>query len=101
MVAGLSLFRDRFADYADRYVLIGGASASLAMEEADLEFRSTKDLDIVLTVETADAEFGKAFWNFVEDGRYEHRQKSTGKEIFYRFFSPVEQGFQCWSRVHG
>jgi hypothetical protein len=37
--------------YGDQYVLIGGTAATLAMEEAGLEFRATKDLDIVLYIE--------------------------------------------------
>ena len=37
MVKGPDLFRQHFAGYADRYVLIGGTAASLAMEDAGLE----------------------------------------------------------------
>ena len=49
MVKGLDVFRGHFAGYEDQYVLIGGTAATLAMAEAGLEFRATKDLDIVLT----------------------------------------------------
>ncbi|KII32681.1 MULTISPECIES: hypothetical protein [Pseudomonas] len=48
MVKGLDTFREAFAGHAERYVLIGGVAASLALEEAGIEFRSTRDLDIVL-----------------------------------------------------
>src|SRR6266403_1282114 len=48
VVKGLDVFQNHFARYADQYVLIGGTAATLAMEEAGLEFRATKDLDIVL-----------------------------------------------------
>ena len=51
MVRGLNIFQEWFAAYADQYVLIGGTTASLTMEEAGLAFRATKDLDIVLHVE--------------------------------------------------
>jgi len=37
-------------------------AATLAMEEAGLEFRATKDLDIVLHIEALNAEFATAFW---------------------------------------
>jgi hypothetical protein len=33
MVNGLDRFREHFAAYTDRYVLIGGTASSLAMEE--------------------------------------------------------------------
>ncbi|NBS57148.1 MAG: hypothetical protein EBS65_08865 [Betaproteobacteria bacterium] len=64
------------------------------MEEAGLEFRATKDLDIVLHVEALRPEFSEAFWNFVEAGRYEIRQASdTGKPVLYRFQKPADERF--------
>ena len=42
MVKGLDIFRDFFSSHSGEYVLIGGTAASLTMEEAGLEFRSTK-----------------------------------------------------------
>lgn len=91
MVRGLDIFQERFAAYVDQYVLIGGTAATLTMEEAGLEFRATKDLDIVLHVEALTPAFGEAFWKFVEDGGYEIRQASdTGKPIFYRFQKPAD-----------
>ena len=94
MVRGLSIFREWFAAYADQYVLIGGTAASLTMEEAGLEFRATKDLDIVLHVEALTPTFGEAFWKFVEVGGYEVRQASdTGKPIFYRFQKPNDDRY--------
>ena len=54
MVKGLDTFREAFAGHADRYVLIGGVAASLTLEEAGIEFRSTRDLDIVLIIEALD-----------------------------------------------
>ena len=93
MVDGLDIFREHFASYADRYVLIGGTAASIAMDELGVEFRVTKDLDIILIVEALDLEFVEVFWQFVELGQYENRQKSTGKRLFYRFHSPGDKRF--------
>ena len=93
MVDGLDLFREHFASYADRYVLIGGTAASIAMDELGVEFRVTKDLDIILIVEALDREFVEALWQFVELGQYENRQKSTGKRLFYRFHRPGDKRF--------
>ena len=47
MVAGMDIFREHFRGFADRYILIGGAACEIAMNEAGLGFRATKDLDIV------------------------------------------------------
>lgn len=103
MVNGLDRFKLHFAAYSDRYVLIGGAASSVAMDELGLEFRTTKDLDIVLCVEALDRGFAEAFWNFVKNGGYDNRQKSTGKRLFYRFHKPQDPTFpamlELFSRV--
>lgn len=94
MVRGLDLFRERFAAYADQYLLIGGTAASLTMEDAGLQFRATKDLDIVLHVEVLTPAFGVAFWQFVNAGGYQLQQVSdTGKPKFYRFQKPAVERY--------
>ena len=103
MVKGMNQFKAHFAGFADRYVLIGGAACYLAMEEAGLEFRVTKDLDIVLCAEALDAEFVGAFWKFVKKGGYKNQQKSSGKKLFYRFYEPEDETFpwmlELFSRI--
>lgn len=93
MVRGLKLFTERFAQYSGSYVLIGGSACDVLMEEAGLEFRATKDLDIVLCVEVLSPEFVDAFWAFVEEGSYEIRQRGDGKRQFYRFSKPARDDF--------
>lgn len=94
MVKGLAVFREFFAGHADQFILIGGTAATLAMEEAGLAFRATKDLDIVLHVEALSASFGEVFWRFVEAGGYEIRQAgNTGRPVFYRFQKPIDPRF--------
>jgi hypothetical protein len=93
MVKGLEVFREHFRNYADRYLLIGGAACDLAMSAAALPFRATKDLDIVFCVEALDAAFVQAFWEFVRAGGYENQEKSTGEKQFYRFQKPTRPDF--------
>jgi hypothetical protein len=94
VVKGLDVFREHFTGYEDQYVLIGGTAATLAMAEAGLEFRATKDLDVVLHVEALTPAFGAAVWAFVERGFYEIRQASeAGKPVLYRFQRPAAAGF--------
>ena len=38
----------------------------LIMENEELPFRATKDVDIVLIVESITAEFGRQFWEYVK-----------------------------------
>ncbi|MBS4168145.1 hypothetical protein [Parachlamydia sp. AcF125] len=103
MMNGLEHFKKHFLSFANQYVLIGGSACMLIMENVGLEFRATKDLDIVLYVEALTAEFIEAFWQFIKAGGYQNRQKSTGKEIFYRFNSPSTYDFppmlELFSRI--
>ena len=93
MVRGFDKFREHFRDYSGRYVLIGGAACDLLMEEAGLEFRATKDLDIVLSVEALDSAFVKAFWDFVSSGRYQAQQSAMGLRRYYRFMKPEDSQY--------
>lgn len=103
MVNGLNLFKKHFEDFQDKYVIIGGTACMLVMEDAGIPFRATKDLDIVLCIEALNKEFVFAFKEFVKQGNYEHCQKSTGKNIFFRFSSPENKDFpamlELFSRI--
>src|ERR1700722_21001915 len=94
MVKGLDRFRAHFAGLEGQYVLIGGTAATLAMEQAGLDFRATKDLDIVLHMEALTPAFGTTFWTFIETGGYEIREASdTGKPLLYRFQKPANVSY--------
>jgi|TARA_B110000240_G_C13481437_1_gene445494 hypothetical protein len=93
MVHGLENFQKYFNGLEDRYTLIGGVACYLSMKEAALPFRATKDLDIVLCAEALDREFVQKFWDFVQEGEYEHRQKSTGDKQFFRFINPKNESY--------
>ncbi|MHC4872881.1 MAG: hypothetical protein ACYTFY_13650 [Planctomycetota bacterium] len=103
MVIGLDLFEKYFDRFSDRYVLIGGTACELAMNEVGLSFRATKDLDIVLCVESLDKEFAKVFWKFIKDGGYRSKGIKTGKQQYYRFKKPDVVGFpfmiELFSRI--
>jgi len=93
MVKGLELFRNRFAVYADNYILIGGTACEVFLDRAASPFRVTHDLDIVLCVESLNAEFGRAFWDFIRDGGYQIQEKASGEKQFYRFRKPANPEF--------
>jgi hypothetical protein len=93
MVVGVERFREHFAGHDHQYVLIGGAACELLMSDVGLDFRATKDLDIVLIVEALDGSFAERFWAFVEAGGYEIRERSEGEKILYRFQKPQAPDF--------
>lgn len=93
MVHGLGKFKAYFGNHTNQYVFIGGTACAILMDELGASFRATKDLDIVLIIEALDPSFGETFWKFIEDGGYEHREKSTGDNQFYRFSNPIDPTF--------
>jgi len=93
MVRGIEKFQEHFRDLTGQYVLIGGAACELIMDEAGLDFRATKDLDIVLIVEALDGAFVRAFWEFIRAGRYQTRESSSGERRFYRFSKPADNAY--------
>jgi hypothetical protein len=93
MVRGLDKFKEHFQQYKDSYILIGGAACSVVMDESGVEFRATKDLDLILCVESLDNGFISAFWEFIKRGHYLNQQRSDGKRLFYRFAEPEDKDY--------
>ena len=93
MVAGIETFKEWFHGYENQYAIIGGTACDLLMSEEGMDFRATKDIDLVLIVEAITPEFGKRFWEFVKSAGYEHCNKSTGRPQFYRFSKPANREY--------
>ena len=47
MVEGINRFKEKFVGFEDCYTVIGGAACDILMTEADIEFRLTKDIDMI------------------------------------------------------
>src|SRR3990167_11497856 len=93
MVDGLDAFRTFFADHTDAYVLIGGAACDILFDRAGLDFRATKDLDIVICVEVIKPEFATQFAAFLDKGGYQVWANSQGDKKFFRFEKPTDTSF--------
>ncbi len=93
MVTGIQKFREYFAAHESQYAIIGGTACDLLFNAAGLNFRATKDIDMVLCVEVVDAAFGRTFEAFLNAGGYQARERSDGGREFYRFHRPTDQNF--------
>ncbi|WP_216634958.1 hypothetical protein [Selenomonas sp. oral taxon 126] len=58
MVQGILNFEQYFRAFKEQYVIIGGTACDLLIHEQGGDFRATKDLDMVLIVETMTSNFG-------------------------------------------
>jgi len=103
MVRGIDVFTKFFEQYPDNYVIIGGTACDIIVSESGFRPRATKDIDIILVVEALDSAFARQFWNFVNEGKYEVREKSDPERQYYRFMKPEDTGFpyqiELFSRV--
>jgi hypothetical protein len=89
---GLKKFTNFFKDFTDSYIIIGGAACEDYFEREGIEFRATKDIDMILVVEVVDDEFVAHFWKFVKEGNYERNEQSEERQ-YYRFINPEKEDF--------
>lgn len=93
MVTGIESFKEWFRENKDQYVIIGGTACDILMSEEGLDFRATKDIDLVIIIEAIDVNFGKKFWEYVKQAGYKNCNKSSGMPQFYRFSQPESKRY--------
>ncbi|MEY4259114.1 MAG: hypothetical protein RL656_87 [Bacteroidota bacterium] len=74
-------------------MIIGGTACDIIIDEAGFVPRATKDIDIILVVEALNSDFVKHFWQFINDGKYQQREKSNDEREYYRFVKPENTDF--------
>lgn len=85
MVPGIDSFREKFKDFPDCYTVIGGTACDILLSEADLSFRATNDIDMILIMEDSFPELATVFWEFIKEGNYKCGWKNDENMHFYRF----------------
>ena len=90
MVTGIDSFREKFRGFEDCYTVIGGAACDILMSEADVDFRLTKDIDMVLILEDRQNDFARVFWEYIKEADYTCGWKSSDEMHFYRFTDPQD-----------
>lgn len=93
MVRGVDRFRAYFRGYTGQYAFIGGAACDILLGDLGEDFRATKDLDMVLLLEELNEDFANTFMKFIEDGGYEHIDRGSGENQFFRFSKPKDSSF--------
>ena len=86
MIRGIESFREWFKGHEEQYTIIGGTACDLLMTENGLDFRATKDIDLVLIVEAVDAQFASRFWEYVVAAGYRCLFLRMG---YYGFISQI------------
>lgn len=82
MVTGFESFKRWFSEYSEQYAIIGGTACDLLMSEEGMDFRATRDIDMVLIVESLTPQFGERFWSYIRDAGYEQEIKVLANRSF-------------------
>ncbi len=92
MVHGLETFRDWFAEYPGRYIVIGGTACNLVLSQYGAPQRATHDIDMIIVAEAFDSDFYQHFVSFIRAGGYQHKGRAD-KYVLYRFERPSNDDF--------
>jgi len=99
-MVGIEKIREYLGGFNANYVIIGGTAYNLNMEEADLQGRATKDIDMIVVCESINTEYIKQFWKFIKEGNYKVCQVNTDNEkikrSYYRFIEPSDSSFPAY-----
>lgn len=87
----LSIFIDSFKKYNEDFVIIGGTSCFMHFNQHPIEtFRTTKDIDIVVTIIMENKntkQFAANLKDFIDKGNYTKGRKQEDKVVYYRFYT--------------
>ncbi|MCM2278992.1 MAG: hypothetical protein NDJ89_13030 [Oligoflexia bacterium] len=89
---GFDHFLERLKGLEKSYAVIGGGAASLLMDDHGLDFRATKDVDLVLLT-NGSKELNTRIAAYVKEGRYKTKEATEGEPRYYRFQEPQEEKF--------
>lgn len=93
---GIDKIRQYLGEYKGNYVIIGGTACNLNLEEANMQGRATKDIDMIVVCEAITPEYMRSFWNFIKAGGYtawQVRSEEESHRCFYRFIDPTDKEF--------
>lgn len=93
MVKGLDRLRSYFEHYQQNYIIIGGTACEIRLESKGIDFRATKDIDMLLIIEAIDQKILAQFWHFIRDGGYEKQNIDQMERKFFRFTNPQADDF--------
>lgn len=84
---------DHFCEYLkgleSHYVIIGGGAASILMDDGGLDFRATKDVDLVVLSRSRD--LNDRIRAYIRDGGYKTKESTENVPRYYRFRNPTDK----------
>lgn len=85
MVDGLDKLREAFAGLSHEYAVIGGCACDLILSDDGIEFRNTRDVDMVVCISGEGEAFIRALRGLLNDGGYKVWHDKERNPNFFRF----------------
>lgn len=85
---GLDHFCDYLKGLEDHYVIIGGGAASILMDDEELGFRATKDIDLVVLARSKN--LNERILTYIKSGGYNSKESTNKLPRYYRFKNPTK-----------
>lgn len=89
---GIDHFLSYLKGLEGEYVVIGGGAAAILMDDEDLTFRATKDVDLVL-LSNGSKELNARISAYVRDGKYNSKEATDTTPRYYRFRKPASEEY--------
>lgn len=87
MVDGLDKLREAFAGLSHEYAVIGGCACDLILSNDGIEFRNTRDVDMVVCISGEGEAFIRALRGMLNDGGYKVWHDKERNPHFFRFLN--------------
>jgi len=88
---GFDHFCNYLIGFEEHYVIIGGGAASILMDDEGLEFRATKDVDLVVIARSQDLNF--RLLAYIKEGGYKLKEATDKVPRYYRFKNPTQNEY--------
>ena len=98
---GLEKFKEYFIGFENQYVLIGGTACSILFDEFGSDFRTTKDIDMVLIVEALTKELRNEFDTKKRSDLAVKIQQEVLNDCGYTYASHLKMSFVMKNNVKG
>jgi hypothetical protein len=89
---GIDHFLAYLKGLENEYAVIGGGAAAILMAQEGLEFRATRDVDMVLLTH-ASASLNTRITEYVKLGRFKIKEATEGTPRYFRFRDPEDVAF--------
>ena len=93
MIRGIEQIQKYLGEFTESYAIIGGTACDILMNSAGLDFRGTKDVDMIVIAEASSPAFVEKLQEMIRDGGYQRGWTKVDQVFYFRFDKPTNSAF--------